>query len=110
MPPKKGSGNTAAKEGSADKSQINGTEPVENGVNGTEDVEMGDDGAEQVKVGTTNDGADEMTVVVPPPKSSKLNGESGKDIEGDVAMENSENASDNENAPTVDPRVKAIMG
>jgi len=110
LPPKKGSGNTAAKEGSADKPQTNGTEPVENGVNGIEDVEMGDDGAEQVKVGTTKDGEDEMTVVVPPPKSSKLNGEPGMDAEGDVAMENSEKVSDNANAPTIDPRVKAITG
>jgi len=107
LPSKKVSGNTAAKEGFADKPQTNGTE---NGVNVNEDVEMGDDGAEHVKVGTTKDGEDEMTVVVPPPKSLKLNGEPGKDSEGDMAMENTEKASDSVNVQTIDPRIKAITG
>ena len=75
---KKGGVNGSAKEEPGDKPQANGTEPVENGVNGMEDdVEMGDDGSEQVRIGDTRDGDEEMTVVVPPPKSSKLNGKTG---------------------------------
>ncbi|KMU84541.1 26S proteasome non-ATPase regulatory subunit 3 [Coccidioides immitis H538.4] len=52
-----------------DKSQANGTDPVENGVHGSEDVEMGGDGANGSK--QDHDGDEEMTVVVPPSKSSK---------------------------------------
>ena len=74
---KKGGINGSAKEEVGDKPQANGTEPVENGVNGTDDVEMGDDRSEQVRIGHTEDGDEEMTVVVPPPKSSKLNGKTG---------------------------------
>ena len=74
---KKGGVNGSAKEEVSDKPQANGTEPVENGVNGTDDVEMDDDGSEQVRIGNTKDGDEEMTVVVPPPKSSKLNGKTG---------------------------------
>ena len=110
LPSKKGSNNTLAKEGSGNRPQTNGTEPVENGVNGAEDVEMGDDGAERVKVGVTKDGEDEMTVVVPPPKSSKFNAEPGKDAEGDVAMQSSEKGPDEADAQTIDPRARAIAG
>ena len=74
---KKGGVNGSPKEEAGDKRQANGTEPVENGVNGADDVEMGDDGSEQVRIGNTKDGDEEMTVVVPPPKSSKLNGKTG---------------------------------
>ena len=87
---------------------MNGTEPVENGINGTEDIDMVDDGPEKVKVGTNNDGEDEMTVVVPPPKSSKLSGEPGKDEEGDVAMENAEKS--DSVIPELDPKAKAVAG
>ena len=73
----KGGVNGSAKDGNSDRPQTNGTESVENGVNGTEDVEMAEDESEQVKIGSTKDGDEEMTVVVPPPKSSKLNGEPG---------------------------------
>ena len=90
--------------------QANGTEPVENGVNGTEDVDMVDDGPEKVKVGNDHDGDEEMTVVVPPPKSSKLSGEPGKDEEGDVAMDNIENAQTPGTETKVDPKVKAVAG
>lgn len=75
--PKKGSANGSAKEGNQDRPSTNGTDSIENGINGTEDVEMDDDGSEQVKIGTTKDGDEVMTVVVPPPKSSKLNGGPG---------------------------------
>ena len=76
-PNKKGGVNGSANEEVNDKPQPNGAEPVKNGVNGTDDVEMGDDESEQVRIGNTKDGDEEMTVVVPPPKSSKLNGKTG---------------------------------
>lgn len=104
LPTKKASG----KEGAEDKPHTNGTEPVENGINGTEDVDMVDEGSEKVKVGTNKEGEDEMTLVVPPPKSSKLSGEPNKDEEGDVAMENT-NKSDNISSE-LDPRAKAVAG
>ena len=72
LPPKKAGTNASSKEGGADKPEINGTESNENGINGTKDIEMGDD---------------EMTVVVPPPKGGKLNGQPEKDSEGDTSME-----------------------
>lgn len=99
---------TSGKEGAEDKPHTNGAEPVENGINGTEDVDMVDDGPEKVKIGTNKEGEDEMTVVVPPPKSSKLSGEPSKDEEGDIAMENTDK-SDNV-SPELDPKAKAVAG
>lgn len=110
LPSKKGSNNNSAKGGSGDKPQTNGIEPAENGVNGAEDVEMGDNEAERVKVGTSKDGEDEMTLVVPPPKSSKLNGAPGEDAEGDVEMQGSEKEANGAEAETIDSRTKAIAG
>ena len=81
---------------------------MENGINGTEDVDMVDDGPEKVKVGTDIEGEDEMTVVVPPPKSSKLSGEPGKDEEGDVAMTNTDKSDGV--SPEPDPKAKAVAG
>lgn len=110
VPPKKAMTNSA-KDGSEDKPQTNGNGPIENGVNGTEDVEMADDSAVAVKVGTGKDGEDEMVLVVPPPKSSKLSGEPGKDGEGDVAMENTEHAETGQpESETIDPKIKAVSG
>ena len=99
---------TSGKEGAEDKPHTNGTEPVENGINGTEDVDMVDDGPEKVKVGTNKEGEDEMTVVVPPPKSSKLSGEPSKDEEGDIAMENTDKSGSV--SAELDPKAKAIAG
>ncbi|KAK3173385.1 hypothetical protein OEA41_006714 [Lepraria neglecta] len=98
---------TSGKETAGDKPQTNGTEPIENGINGTDDIDMVDDGPEKVKIG--NEGEDEMTVVVPPPNSSKLSGEPGKDDEGDIAMDNTEGAeTTGPEANQVDPKVKAV--
>lgn len=80
-------------------------EPVENGVNGAEDVDMVDQG---VDVARKNE--DQMTVVVPPPKSSKLAGD-GKDAEGDIAMNEAEKKDDMAaDAQKVDPKVKTVTG
>ncbi|KAA6411699.1 MAG: proteasome regulatory particle subunit [Lasallia pustulata] len=108
---KKGPTGAASKTMSGDKPQTNGSEPTENGVNGTEDVEMTDDAAARVKASGAKEGDDEMTVVVPPPKSSKLSGNSGQDLEGDIAMESTEKseAGEPESEPqNVDPKVKTI--
>ncbi|KAL9100435.1 MAG: hypothetical protein Q9163_004180 [Psora crenata] len=91
-----------------DKPQPNG-EPIENGVNGPEDVDMVDDGPEKVKVGTGKDGEDEITVVVPPPKSSKLAGDPGKDTEGDVEMDTLEKSdAETQRTEQEDPKAKAV--
>ncbi|KAI4124654.1 MAG: hypothetical protein LQ338_004693 [Usnochroma carphineum] len=102
---KKASG--SAKEGTDGKPQPNGAEPVENGVNGTEDVDMVDEGQEPMKA--KGDVDEEMTLVVPPPKSSKLSGEQGKDQQGDITMDNPEQPEPGqEGAEKVDPKVKAV--
>jgi len=106
VPSKKLSG----KEADGDRPQTNGTEPVENGVNGTEDVDMVDDGPEKVKIGINKDGEDEMTLVVPPPKGTKLFGDPGKDAEGDVAMDNTAGTENVSQEAEVDPKVKAVAG
>ena len=111
IPAKKGGPNTAAKNTSGEQPKTNGTEPVENGVNGAEDIEMADEATDKTKSGPSKDDSDEMTVVVPPPKSSKLAGEPGKDNEGDIAMENTESSgSGNMVAGVADPKLKAITG
>lgn len=80
---------------------------MENGINGTEDVDMVNDGPEKAKAGI-KEGEEEMTVVVPPPKSSKLSGEPSKDQEGDITMENTDKSSSV--SPELDPKAKAIAG
>lgn len=81
---------------------------MENGVNGTEDVEMAEEVEDKPK--PHKDGDDEMTVVVPPPNSSKLSAEPEKDQEGDVAMDGMQEDEDGTTKDVVDPRVKAVSG
>ena len=97
-------------EDAAGKTQPNGAEPVENGINGTEDIEMADEVADQAKPLPGHDGEDEMTVVVPPPKSSKLSGEPNKAHGGDVPMEGVENNEDQAGSEVTNPTVKLISG
>jgi 26S proteasome regulatory subunit N3 len=92
----------------------NGNEPVENGINGTKDIEMKDDAPAPLKGGKgkkVNEKEEEMTVVVPPSKGSKLSAPPPKDTEGDVAMDGAEelNAED-AGAVKIDPVAKAISG
>lgn len=110
LPPKKGNTNASVRNGNSDKPQTNGTDTVEEDINGAEVVDMEDDEAERVKIGTTKEGEDKITVVVPPSKSSKLNGETGKDSEGDISMEVTEKGREEAAAETIDPRTKAILG
>ncbi|KAL8738217.1 MAG: hypothetical protein Q9181_000943 [Wetmoreana brouardii] len=96
----------SGKEDKGSQPQTNGTEPVENGINGTEDVDMEDDGHQPVK--EDKDADEEMTVVVPPPKSSKLSGGHGESPQGDTTMDNSDQTkAGTGEAEAVDPRIKA---
>ncbi|KAK2853276.1 hypothetical protein FQN49_005232 [Arthroderma sp. PD_2] len=65
-----------------DSSQSKGSDPVENGVNGAEDVQMSEEhmnGSVSPKQHDRDDeGDEEMTVVVPPSKASRLSGEPDK--------------------------------
>jgi 26S proteasome regulatory subunit N3 len=91
----------------------NGNEPVENGINGTKDVEMKDDAPTSLKGGKgkkSKDGDEEMTVVVPPSKASKLSLAPGKDKDGDVSMEGEEQTAEDHGAVKVDPVTKAVSG
>ena len=97
------------KETSNDKPQLNGA-PIENGVNGTEDIDMVDDG-EKPKPTANKDGEEEMTVVVPPSKGSKLAGEPSKDAEGDIDMANASKPEDEvSKQEPIDPKIKAVTG
>lgn len=57
---------------------------------------------------------DEMTVVVPPSKGSRLSGQPGpenkKDQEGDVSMEDTEDNETEKTEPVIDPHTKAVQG
>lgn len=92
----------------------NGSDPVENGINGTEDIEMKDDAPNPLKAGKgkkAKEGDEEMTVVVPPSKGSKLSVPPSKDNEGDVTMDGFEDGkATDEDAPKVDPIAQAISG
>ena len=107
-------GVTTAKDMSGDKPPTNGTDPVENGINGTEDIEMEEEPSKasgRTKSGKDKDGDEEMTVVVPPPKATKLSGAPQKDDEGDIAMNGTTEAEIEEpTESTVDPKSKAITG
>ena len=71
---------------------------------------MVDEGPESIKVGNNKEGEDEMTVVVPPPKGTKLSGEPGKDEQGDVSMDSMEHVENASSEAQIDPKVKAVTG
>ncbi|KAL9603689.1 MAG: hypothetical protein Q9219_001008 [cf. Caloplaca sp. 3 TL-2023] len=98
--------NSLGKEGAGNKRQTNGAEPVENGVGGTEDVDMVDEDHEQVKA--NGDADEEMTVVLPPTKGTNLSGENGKDPQGDITMDSSEQQQPVLEVEKIDPKVKAV--
>jgi 26S proteasome regulatory subunit N3 len=91
----------------------NGNKPVENGINGTREVEMKDDAPAPLKGGKggkkVKEGDEEMTVVVPPSKASKLSAPPSKDTDGDVAMDGaSELEGEDAGAIKIDPVAQAI--
>jgi 26S proteasome regulatory subunit N3 len=110
LPAKKGSTNTSAKDMKGEKPKTNGAGPIENGVNGTEDVEMADEATDKSRSQQTKEGEEEMTVIVPPPNSSKLSAAPEMDGEGDIAMEGEQQTDAEEPVEVVDPKVKAIQG
>ena len=81
--------------------------PTENGVNGAEDSDMTGNDPEKGK--GRKDADDEMTVVVPPPHTSKLSADPDGDGEGDVSMEDSQ-GNEEEGQQVVDPKVQTIAG
>jgi 26S proteasome regulatory subunit N3 len=107
---RKGSSASQEKDAGSDKRKVNGVENAEKAVNGPEDVEMAEEAADKTSLG--KDGEDEMTVVVPPPKGSKLPAEPALDAEGDTAMEASQKAAEDAQPgeDVVDPSIKAVSG
>lgn len=108
--PKKGATSLAG-EMSGDKPHLNGRDTAEGNAKESEDVEMeeGTTSPGQGKGIKRKDGEEEMTVVVPPTKSSKTPGVPQKDTQGDFAMNGDTEADDGAaNEAEVDPRDKAI--
>lgn len=91
----------------------NGDKPTENGINGAKDVEMKDDAPASLKGGKgkkVKEGED-MTVVVPPSKGSKLSAPPPKDTDGDVVMDgHAEMNGEEDGAVKIDPVAKAVAG
>lgn len=85
------------------KTPNNGKKPLENGIQKKKDVEMTDSSKAKGKK-AAKDGDEEMTVVVPPSKSSKKSAQAPADAEGDVAME------EDEEETKVDPVVQTVAG
>lgn len=93
------------------ETRSNGTDK-KSGVNGTKDVEMKDDKPTSLKGKKGKDGEDEMTVVVPPSKGSKLSAPPPKDGDGDVAMDGSMETAETaeDESEKEDPVAKAVAG
>lgn len=83
-------------------------EPVENGgYRGGKDIDMTDKDLKPKGKKSVKDGDDEMTVVVPPSKSNKQSSaQPPNDVDGDVAMGDSEKADDG--AVKIDPVLQTI--
>ncbi|EKD16163.1 uncharacterized protein L3040_009602 [Drepanopeziza brunnea f. sp. 'multigermtubi'] len=89
----------------------NGDKKLENGITGSKDVEMTDDAPAALKGGKgkkVKEGEEEMTVVVPPSKGSKLSAPPPKDTDGDVAMDETDELEGEDLAVKVDPVTKAV--
>lgn len=93
------------------KATPEGSDAVENGVNGPEDVQMSEEhlnGSVSPKQRDDNDGDEEMTVVVPPSKASRLSGEPEKSrSESKMDTDQDEDVQQDE---VVDPAEKAKSG
>jgi 26S proteasome regulatory subunit N3 len=113
VPGKKGVINSEDTDMGEDKHQTNGSDQLQNGVNGTsEDIEMED---ESVAPGTgvktkDKDGDEEMTVVVPPSKTAKASGTTGKGQDGDMDVDGMDKNVDTPEEVKVDPVAKAVSG
>lgn len=89
------------------KTPHNGKKPVENGVKKTKDAEVKDSGKSKGKK-AAKDGDEEMTVVVPPSKTSKQASVPAPDADGDVSMGDEAGADAGE--IKVDPAVQTVIG
>ena len=105
----------SSKDMSGDKGKDESDTPQENGnINGVNDIVMDEEPSQPAKPDRTekdNDGDEEMTVVVPPPKGSKASQRTGLAKEVD-AEKNGEpdDAEDSLEGPPKDPKEKAIEG
>lgn len=91
----------------------NGNEPVENGIRGNQDIEMKDDSSSLKGKAKkpTKDGDEEMTVVVPPSKTSKQSptGPPPGDVDMDVAMDDAADKTDDAEVK-IDPVSQTVSG
>lgn len=89
----------------------NGNKPANKA---TKDVEMKDDAPAPIKGGKGKkgkDGDEEMTVVVPPSKASKLSAPPVQDTDGDIAMDGFEDEkAEGADTEKVDPVAKTVAG
>ncbi|ERF70761.1 hypothetical protein EPUS_05113 [Endocarpon pusillum Z07020] len=105
---------SGAKDTNGDQPHLNGSDPTENGVGGADgaDGSKVDDQPAAVtgvkKSGKDKDGDEEMTVVVPPPKASKLTASPTKDDGNDVAMNGIDDSESQAKDDVVDPKAKAV--
>lgn len=94
--------------------KLNGDAPSQNGVNGSDNAKTSQDKSKAIKGGKANkdkDSEEEMTVVVPPSKSSNGSNSVQQDGEGDVVMNGASEAEAKKvQEPVVDPKEKAIAG
>ncbi|KAF7506012.1 hypothetical protein GJ744_012359 [Endocarpon pusillum] len=105
---------TGAKDTNGDQPHLNGSEPTENGADGADSADgskVDDQPAAVTGVkesGKDKDGDEEMTVVVPPPKASKLTASPTKDDEDDVAMNGTDESESQAKDDVVDSKAKAV--
>lgn len=74
---------------------------------------MKDDAPAPLKGGKgkkVKEGEEEMTVVVPPSKGSKLSAPPSKDTDGDVVMDGPADVDGEEGEEKIDPVAKAVAG
>ena len=108
---KKKSINSTAEDTNGDKPHINGSTPVENDIDGAGEPEVDDQESTSASLkqsGKDKDGDEEMTVVVPPSKASKISGSSGPDEDIDTAMSGTEASESKIPDDAVDPEAKAV--
>jgi hypothetical protein len=100
-----------AKDTNGDQPRLNGSESIENGVDSITEPDPDDKQPASIGVKKSSkdkDGDEEMTVVVPPPKASKVSGSSGKDDGADIAMNGTDGSENQVIDDTGDPQGKAV--
>lgn len=103
--------NSTSENTNGDQPHINGSSPVENGIDSVDESELDNQpstSAVPKQLGKDKDGDEEMTVVVPPSKASKVSGGSGSDEDIDTAMGGTEASESKVPDDAVDPETKAV--